>query len=309
MSEIQNKMITIEEAAEIIPDGSNLAIGGFAETNNPMSIVRQLIRMRKRHLELSGMGDAQSAELLCGAGCVDKIRFSNYMAKDGRCPNFSRMVEQGKIAVEDYSHFAITNRFYAAAIGVPFMPVKVMLGSDMQTIQNIDRGNKIMEVEDPFSGEKCGIVPKLEPDFALIHVARADQEGNCQLYGITSSIEIIARAAKKVIVSAEEIVSTESIRETNEHTILPSFFVDYVVHAPYGAYPGGVYTYYDYDLEHTTMITRSGKTEKGRKEYYEEWIYGTKDEHAFLNKVGLKRLMELRADPYYGISLKNRGKI
>ena len=225
MSEIQNKMITIEEAAEIIPDGSNLAIGGFAETNNPMSIVRQLIRMRKRHLELSGMGDAQSAELLCGAGCVDKIRFSNYMAKDGRCPNFSRMVEQGKIAVEDYSHFAITNRFYAAAIGVPFMPVKVMLGSDMQTIQNIDRGNKIMEVEDPFSGEKCGIVPKLEPDFALIHVARADQEGNCQLYGITSSIEIIARAAKKVIVSAEEIVSTESIRETNEHTILPSFFV------------------------------------------------------------------------------------
>ena len=79
MSEIQNKMITIEEAAEIIPDGSNLAIGGFAETNNPMSIVRQLIRMRKRHLELSGMGDAQSAELLCGAGCVDKIRFSNYI--------------------------------------------------------------------------------------------------------------------------------------------------------------------------------------------------------------------------------------
>ena len=82
-----------------------------------------------------------------------------------------------------------------------------------------------------------------------------------------------------------------------------------MVHAPYGAYPGGVYTYYDYDLEHTTMITRSGKTEKGMKEYYEEWIYGTKDEHAFLNKVGLKRLMELRADPYYGISLKNRGKI
>lgn len=142
------------------------------------------------------------------------------------------------------------------------MPVKVMIGSDMSHIQRIDAGTKIMEIEDPFTGDRCGIMPALSPDFAIIQVARADELGNCQLYGITSSIEIIARAAKHVIVTAEEIVSTDEIRRTNQFTILPSFFVDHVVHCPFGAYPGGVYTYYDYDLEHLALITRSGKSQK-----------------------------------------------
>lgn len=304
-----NKMISLGKAAELIPDGSNISFGGFAETNNPLSLVRELIRKKKKHFEISGMGDAQSVELLCGAKAVDFIRLSNYMAKNGRCPNFSRGVESGLIRVEDYSHFAITNRFFAAAMGIPFMPVKVLLGSDMVNIQTFDKENKIMEIDDPFGGEHCGIVPKLEPDFALIHVARADKEGNCQLYGITSSIEIIARAAKHVIVTAEEIVETDEIRRTNVNTILPSFFVDYVVYAPFGAYPGGVFTYYDYDLEHTSLITQSGKSEELMQRYFDEWVYGTKNEEEFFEKVGFARLMELRADPYSGVSLKNRGKI
>ena len=182
-----------------------------------------------------------------------------------------------------------------------------MIGSDMSHIQRIDAGTKIMEIEDPFSGERCGIMPALSPDFAIIQVARADELGNCQLYGITSSIEIIARAAKHVIVTAEEIVSTDEIRRTNQYTILPSFFVDHVVHCPFGAYPGGVYTYYDYDLEHLALITRSGKKPETMQQYLDEWIYGTADETAFFEKVGIQRLMALRADPYSGVSLQNRG--
>lgn len=187
------------------------------------------------------------------------------------------------------------------------MPVKVMIGSDMSHIQRIDAGTKIMEIEDPFTGDRCGIMPALSPDFAIIQVARADELGNCQLYGITSSIEIIARAAKHVIVTAEEIVSTDEIRRTNQFTILPSFFVDHVVHCPFGAYPGGVYTYYDYDLEHLALITRSGKKPETMQQYLDEWIYGTADETAFFEKVGIQRLMALRADPYSGVSLQNRG--
>ena len=302
-----SKLISLEEAVALIPNGANCSFSGFSETNNPMSFVRQMIRAGKKHLEVSGMGDAQSVELLCGAKAVDLVRVSNYMARNGRCPNFSRCVENGTLQTEDYSHFGITNRFFAAAMGIPFMPVKVMIGSDMSHIQRIDAGTKIMEIEDPFSGERCGIMPALSPDFAIIQVARADELGNCQLYGITSSIEIIARAAKHVIVTAEEIVSTDEIRRTNQYTILPSFFVDHVVHCPFGAYPGGVYTYYDYDLEHLALITRSGKKPETMQQYLDEWIYGTADETAFFEKVGIQRLMALRADPYSGVSLQNRG--
>ena len=307
MGQRDSKLISLAEAAVLIPDGANLSFSGFADTNNPLSFVRQMIRAGKRELEISGMGDAQSVELLCGAGAVRRVRVSNYMARNGRCPNFCRGVERGEIEVEDYSHFGITSRFFAAAMGIPFLPVKVMIGSDLAAVQTFDKGRKVEEMDDPFTGERCGIVPKLEPDFAIIHVARADTEGNAQLYGITSSIEIIARAAKHVIVTAEEIVDTQAIRDTNTDTILPSVFVDWVVHAPFGAYPGGVYTYYDYDLEHLERITRAGRGEETMAAYYDEWIFGTGDEAGFLSKVGLRRLMELRADPYSGVSLRNRG--
>lgn len=303
----ENKIVSLEYAASLIPDGANISLSGFAETNNPMSFARQMIRAGKKHLEISGMGDAQSVELLCGADAIDRVRLSNYMARNGRCPNFCRAVESGRIQTEDYSHFGITNRFFAAAMGIPFMPVRSMIGSDLANVQTFDYGNKIREMADPFTGELCGIVPQLSPDFAIIHVARADCEGNAQLYGITSSIEIIARAAKKVIVTAEELVTTDVIRASNQFTILPSFFVDYVVHAPYGAYPGGVFTYYDYDLEHLELATRSGKSPEKMRAYLEEWIYGTGNETAFLEKVGLRKLMALRADPASGVSLRNRG--
>ena len=163
-----SKLISLEEAVALIPDGANCSFSGFSETNNPMSFVRQMIRAGKKHLEVSGMGDAQSVELLCGAEAVDLVRVSNYMARNGRCPNFSRCVENGTLKTEDYSHFGITNRFFAAAMGIPFMPVKVMIGSDMSRIQRIDAGTKIKEIEDPFTGERCGIMPALSPDFAII---------------------------------------------------------------------------------------------------------------------------------------------
>ena len=306
----KQKLISLEQAVALIPDGANIGFSGFAETNNPLSFVRQMIRSGKKHLEISGMGDAQSVELLCGVeGMIDRIRLSNYMAKNGRCPNFCRAVESGKIITEDYSHFSITSRFFAAAMGVPCMPVKVNIGSDISALQTFDKGQKIIEMEDPFSGERMGLVPKLEPDFAIIHVARADYEGNCQLFGITASVEILARAAKHVIVTAEEIVDTEEIRRTNQFTILPSFFVDYVVHSPFGAFPGGVFTYYDLDSEHLDLITNSCKDRENPQKYYDEWIYGTENESAFFEKVGLGHLMSLRADPASGISLRNRGEL
>ena len=151
-----SKLISLEEAVALIPNGANCSFSGFSETNNPMSFVRQMIRAGKKHLEVSGMGDAQSVELLCGAKAIDLVRVSNYMARNGRCPNFSRCVENGTLQTEDYSHFGITNRFFAAAMGIPFMPVKVMIGSDMSHIQRIDAGTKIMEIEDPFTGEAAG---------------------------------------------------------------------------------------------------------------------------------------------------------
>jgi glutaconate CoA-transferase subunit A len=302
-----DKRISLEEAVALVPDGANMSFGGFAETNDPLSFVRQMIRAGKKHLEISGMGDAQAVELLCAAGAVDRVRVSNYMARNGRCPCFCRAVEQGSVQTEDYSHFGITNRFFAAAMGIPFMPVGVMIGSDLERVQTFDRGHKIQRMTDPFTGKLCAVVPSLAPDIAVIHAARADREGNAQLYGITSAIEIIARAARRVFVTAEEIVDTEEIRRTNRDTVLPAFFVDHVIHAPYGAYPGGVFSYYDYDIEHLERITAAGRDPAAMAAYLDEWIYSTQNEAGFLRKVGIRRLMDLRADPYSGVGLRNRG--
>ena len=189
------------------------------------------------------------------------------------------------------------------------MPTKVMNGTDIYHKRSFDGDKKMIDFECPFTGEKLLLVPQTQPDIAVIHVSRADINGNAQLYGISSTIELIARAAKRVIVTAEEIVDEEVIRKDPSKTIIPGFLVDVVVHAPYGAHPAGMYRYYDYDIKHIDEYVNASRTKESMASYFNEYIYGTKNELDYLKKIGIERLLELRADPYFGYSLKNRGEI
>lgn len=295
-----SKVISLKDAAARVPDGSHLTISGFAHSLAPLALVRELIRQGKGNFELTSMGDCWAADMLAGAGRLKRARLSNYMFEGfGRCPNFSRAVETGEVEVDDYSHFAVTSRWQAAALGLPSMPVRVMLGTDLVRRKPLDR-DAIAEAPCPLTGEPLLFVRALQPDFALLHASRADPEGNVQLFGTTSTIEEQARAAKRVIVTVEEIVPEGSIRGQPEFTLLPAFLVEAVVEAPFGGHPTGMFRYYDYDRAHVAEYVRAGKSPETFRQYLDTYVFGVPDHYAYLNTIGVRRLMALRADPWRG---------
>ncbi|WP_026703037.1 CoA transferase subunit A [Salibacterium aidingense] len=304
------KLYSLKDAVREVKSGSHITLGGFAHSLAPLAFVREMIRQDISDLEVTAMGEAWAVDMLSGAKALKKVRMSNFMFEGwGRCRNFSRAVEEGEIEVEDYSHFGITNRMFAGSMGIPFIPVKTMSGSDIYHERSFEKNNKFVDYTCPFTEEKVLLVPKVEPDVAIIHASRADVNGNVQLYGISSTLEVAAKSAKKVIVTVEEIVEEEIIRKQPELTILPSFLVDAVIHLPYGAHPAGMYKYYDYDSDHINLYIESTRTNEKFKEYMEEYIKGTENEIEYLEKIGLKQLLSLKADPYYGYSLHNRGEV
>ncbi len=294
------KVCTLQEAASRIPDGAHLTISGFAHSLAPLAMVRELIRQGKKDLELTSMGDCWAVDFLAGAGRVTRARLSNYMFEGfGRCPNFSRAVETGVLRVDDYSHFAVTSRWMAAALGLPSFPVRVMMGTDLVRKKPLDKDD-LVESPCPLTGERLLFVRASRPDFALIHASRGDAQGNIQLFGTTSTIEEQVRAAKRVIVTVEEIVPEDVIREHPEFTLIPGFLVEAVVHAPYGGHPTGMFRYYDYDRTHVGEYMAAAKRPETFQHYLDEYVFGVPDHMAYLSKIGIRRLMALRADPWRG---------
>lgn len=294
------KVISLHEAAARVPDGAHLTISGFAHSLAPLALVRELIRQGKGNFELTSMGDCWAADMLAGAGRLKRARLSNYMFEGfGRCPNFSRAVETGEVEVDDYSHFAVTSRWQAAALGLPSMPVRVMLGTDLVRRKPLD-ADAIAEAPCPLTGEPLLFVRASQPDFALLHASRADAQGNVQLFGTTSTIEEQARAARRVIVTVEEIVPEGVIREQPEFTLLPAFLVEAVVEAPFGGHPTGMFRYYDYDQAHVAEYVRAGKSPETFRQYLDRYVFAVADHYAYLARIGIRRLMALRADPWRG---------
>ena len=178
-----------------------------------------------------------------------------------------------------------------AAMGVPFLPVRAMLGTDTLTY------SAAKVVECPFTGQKVALLPALILDVGLMHVHRADRYGNCQVEGITGFGTEFARACKRLIISAEEIVPTEEIRKYPDRTIIPYYLVDAVVHAPYGSYPGEMAYLYGRDEPGIKEWVDMSKTAEGAKEYLDKYVYGVKNHAAYLDLVGEERLkacVELR---------------
>ncbi len=300
-----DKVRPLQEVVASIPDGANLTFGGFAAYFTPLALVRELIRQGKRELELTSVAECWVADYLAGAGRIRRARFSNFMFEGlGRCQNFARGVERGEIEVEDYSHFAITSRLVAAGFGLPFMPIKSMAGTDLMGRRGFEI-DKARPLACPFSGEPVLLVPAARPDAAVIHVARADRDGNSQLFGYTAVVEEQARAAQRVIVTAEEVVEDSVIRAQPELTVLPGFLVDAVVEVPFGAHPTGMYRYYDPDFEFMRDYYAASLDPAAFRAHLEEWVLAPPGHWAYLEKVGLRRLLALRSDPGIGIARRH----
>jgi glutaconate CoA-transferase, subunit A len=286
-----DKRMTAETAAAMIEDGDHVAIGGTLYSRTPMALVFALLRQRTRHLTVSRPLACYEVELFLSAGMLDRI-VSSWVGIGlpwGLAPIFRHYLERGEASYEEWSHLAMGLRYKAGAMGVPFLPSMTMLGSDLA------RALDLQTVTCPYTGEQLAAVPALNPDVALIHAHRADMFGNVQVDGYRHMDADIARAARKVIVSAERIVSPEEIASQPTQTMLPYFAVDAVVAAPHGAYPHECYRLYGADLEHFDSYVAAVK-ESGPAaglHYVEENVDAHPDFAAFVAAASHARLAEL----------------
>ena len=287
--ELKDKLMSEREAVErFVHDGDYIGFELYGTVRCPMSLAREIVRQGKKHLRLAGQG-LNEVDLLVAAGLVEKmdITYVGYEVH-GLSNILRRAAEGGKLKLVEWSNAAMAWRFKAAAMGVPFLPVRSMLGSDTL------RYSAAKVARCPYTGLKLTLLPALILDVGIIHVHRADRYGNCQIDGISGFALEMARASKRLIISAEEIIDTEEIRRYPERTVIPYFLVDAVVHAPFGSHPGDMAYMYDRDEEHLREFLEATKTEEGTQQYLEKYVYGVKDHQEYLELIGQARLEELR---------------
>ena len=291
MSGMKVKQKSLADAVALINDGDVVGIGGHTARRHPMALVREIVRQRKKRLHVVGWNNGIDMDLLIGAGCVETVETSYVgLGSFGLAPNFRRAAEQGRIKVIEHSETTAMDRFRAASIGLPFLPTKTGLGTDM-----LETTPSLKPIADPFTGERWLAVQAIVPDVAIIHAHTADVYGNVQLdperWHDTSPDVMIARSAKKAIVSVEQLVSEEAIRSRPIDTILPRIDVTCVVEAPFGAHPCCCDARYDYDLEHLELYRESARSAADFDRYVAQWIDAPGSHDAYLDKVGARRLM------------------
>jgi len=238
------KLMSLREAAALVQDGSLVALGGTLMHRSPLAFARELARQGKRDLQLVKAGGAYDIDLLCAAGCVSAVHagFVGFEAEFGFAPNYRRMVEEGKVKPCENACYTVMAGLRAAAYGIPFQPIAGMFGSDLLEA----RGFKT--VKDPYTGEEVVVIPRLKPDWAILHVQEADASGNARIFGTPFEDVLMSRAAKGVILTAERVVDKASFQAQPELTAIPDFLVVAVVEVKGGAWPGSCYPYYGIDL-------------------------------------------------------------
>lgn len=264
-------LTTLEDAAKMIKNGDLMTTGGATFHRAPMEMMREIVRQGRTGLNLVDREPALDFDLLIGAGCASKVR-AGMLAFEifGLAPNFRKKSEAKELIVKEGACQPIIAGLRAAAMGLPSLPVKGILGSDILDISEVVGGYK--QVEDPFTGEKMVAVRAIEPDVTILHAQKADKYGNVRIEGPLYEDVIKAKAAKKVVVTVEEIVPNEAFRKMPEATTFPHFLVDAVVEAPKGAYPASCFNYYDADYGHIKEYMKYAN--EGRfEEYLEKYIH------------------------------------
>ncbi|MGB9919802.1 MAG: CoA transferase subunit A [Moorellales bacterium] len=300
---VQGKLVGLSEAVGYIQDGMHVGLSGFAVTRAAVALVHELIRQGKKNLTVSQCLASLDLDLLVGAGCVKKLIYGGgSLDRLGPVYHVNRALEEGRLEAEEFSTLTVTLRHLAGALGIPFIPSKSLLGSDLLT-RLLEKPEPPVRVADcPFTSEKLVLLRALEPDVALIHANAVDEEGNVLVYGPSWNLREMAMASKAVIVTTEEIVPRVFTERYPEHTLIPGFQVKYVVHQPYGAYPTAVYQAYDYDLEHLHHYLEAARRGgEAWRNYLDRYVYDCRDHWEFLERFGgLRRLSQLRADPVLG---------
>jgi glutaconate CoA-transferase subunit A len=286
---IDKRMTEKEAVSKFIQDGDYIGTELYGTVRCPQSLMNEVIRQGKKDLRVAGQG-VYELDLLLGAGLVKALDHT-YIGMEvyGISNCLRREVESGRVEeCVEWSNAAIAWRFKAAAMGVPFIPTRSMLGTD--TLEY----SAAKVVEDPFGGDPIALLPALILDVGLIHVHRADKHGNAQIDGISGFAFELARASKRLLISAEEIISSDEIRRQPDRTIIPYYLVDAVIHAPFGSHPGEMCYEYERDEKQIKAWVEASRDPETTQAYLQKYIYDLKDHQAYLDLIGEERLQELK---------------
>ncbi len=294
---LTDKLMSVSDAvARFVHDGDYLASGGFGGNRIATALLHEVVRQERTNLGFAGHTTTHDFQILAAGTRTGKQIFSRLDAAyilgleaRGLSAQARRLMESGEVEVCEWTNYALACRFRAAATGVPFMPVRSMLGTDTF------RESAAKEIECPFTGKPLTAVPALYPDVALIHVHESDLFGNCRIRGITVADWDLSRASKRVIVSAERIVSTDEIRSDPNATAIPAFCVDAVCHVPYGSYPGNMAGEYFSDEVHLKAWLDAERDVEVYRAFLDKYLYGVDCFEDYLEICGgEERLAELR---------------
>jgi glutaconate CoA-transferase subunit A len=289
------KLISLSEAVRnLVKDGDLVYAAGFTHLI-PFAVGHEIIRQGIQNLTLARATPDLIYDQMVAAGCARKVIFS-YMGNPGvGSLRFVRAeIEAGKLEWEEYSHFAMISRLQAGASGLPFIPMNPTAAVDLELANpNYSR------VTDPYSGQEVVVVPPLKPDVAIVHVQRADQNGNAHIWGIIGEQKEAAFAAQRVILTAEEIVSEDIIRSDPNRTLIPGFIVDAVCHVPYCSHPSYTQGYYDRDNTFYLEWDNISKSREAVLAWLDEWVYGVKDRDGYWKKLGPEVHEQLKVGPRY----------
>src|SRR5215510_1177208 len=288
-----SKLTTLSDAiSKNVNDGDVVYAAGFTHLI-PFAAGHEMIRLKKRDLVLARATPDLIYDMMVAGGCARKVIFS-YMGNPGvgSLRIVRTALEQGKLEWEEYSHFGMITRLQAGASGLPFLPMNQTGTADLeQANPNIKR------IPDPYGGKDVIVVPALNPDVAIVHAQRADANGNAHLWGIIGEQKEAAFAAKRVILTAEEIVDEAVIRSDPNRTMIPGIVVNAVCHVPHACHPSYAQGYYDRDNEFYLQWDKLSESPASVKSYLDEWVYGVKDRDEYWRKLGEEKHKQLQVKP------------
>ena len=298
MSKTPDKRMSLKEAVvEFVRDGDTVYLGGFLQ-HDPMAAVHEIIRQRKKDLTVSKAGGLLALDLLMGAGCVKKA-ISSYVWNPLPRPahGFLRAVQHGiprEVELEEYSLLSLSLAYFAGALGLPYIPMQTLKGSDLLKHALRKKDPRVRTGKDPFTGESIVQMAPLHHDVGFIQVQRADPQGNAQAWGFLGDTAWGILSCERIVVCAEQIVSHNAIRRDPDRTLIPAFRTSAVVRAPFGAHPLYVMGFYEMDWPYMEFYEQETGSESGFTRYLDQWILGTRSHMGYRRKVGAKRLEGLR---------------
>lgn len=313
------KKITLQEAAGLINDGDFLSFSGFTIWRRPMALIYELVRQQKKDLHLFEVNGGTHTEVLAGAGAI-KIWESCWVGHElyGKLgEGIARGQVEGSVIVEDYSHAQVVARLLAGAYGLPFFPTAVSMGTDILNPKYDMLGRaglrdgsnpkipvkKYDVIKDPFFGNgELLLMPAAKPDWALVYASQVGDEGTVRVFSQTYVDSEVIKAADKVIVLAEEIVPDKYLRQEPEKNLAAGYAIDYVVECPWGAHPTGSQFFYDVDADFIKDFYKVSKKKEAFDKWADEWIFGVSGHEEYLDKLGINRLQNLRANSVLGYS-------